>query len=201
MSGAELHRRSVQAAARAKIDAYFGEELNRRRGIREEGSELADDVLTSLLGATHEGRGFTNAQLLPLILLLLVGGNETTTSLIGNLVWRLLDLGLWHAVAATPGCVTRHRGEPAVRPSGARAVSHQHPPVALCGVELEAGSKVQGCTRPPTGTRRHGTDPDTFRLDRELDELKRGHLSFGLGQYLCPGAAWPGWRRGWRWTR
>jgi cytochrome P450 len=32
-------------------------------------------------------------------------------------------------------------------------------------------------------------DPDTFRLDRDYDDLRRRHLSFGVGLYLCPGAA------------
>ncbi len=181
---------AVQAAARAKIDGYFDEELNRRRGIRDGGGELADDVLTSLLGATHEGRGFTNAQLLPLILLLLVGGNETTTSLIGNLVWRLLDLGLWDAVAANPGLRDVAIDE-SLRydPPVLGLFRTNTRPVTLHGVELEAGSKVHGMYASANRDPEAWTDPDTFRLDREFDDLKRRHLSFGLGQYLCPGAA------------
>ena len=31
-------------------------------------------------------------------------------------------------------------------------------------------------------------DPDSFRLDRDLDNLRRQHMSFGVGLYLCPGA-------------
>ena len=91
---------AAQASARAKIDAFFGEELDRRRALPE--SNGPDDVLASLLQAENDGRPFTNEQLLPLILLLLVGGNETTTSLIGNLVWRLLDTGPWDQVVADP---------------------------------------------------------------------------------------------------
>ena len=30
-------------------------------------------------------------------------------------------------------------------------------------------------------------DPETFRLDREPEELRK-HLSFGLGVHFCPGA-------------
>ena len=32
------------------------------------------------------------------------------------------------------------------------------------------------------------SDPDSFRLDRDQDELRR-HLSFGLGHHFCPGAS------------
>ena len=31
-------------------------------------------------------------------------------------------------------------------------------------------------------------DPDTFRLDRDLNRLRQ-HLSFGFGTHVCPGAA------------
>ncbi|HEX4016549.1 MAG TPA: cytochrome P450 [Frankiaceae bacterium] len=181
---------AVQAAARAKIDDYFDAELNRRRALREAGDQPPDDILTSLLSAEHEGAGFTNEQLLPLILLVLVGGNETTTSLIGNLVWRLLDLGLWDAVSADPGLRDvaideSLRFDPPVL--GLFRTNKQ--PVCLHGTDLAPDSKVHGlyasANRDPQGWQ----DPDSFRLDRNLDELKRQHFSFGLGQYLCPGAA------------
>ncbi len=190
MAGQNAADVSVQSAARAKIDAYFGAELDRRRALHERGEPLPDDVLTSLLEARHEGQAFSNAQLLPLILLLLVGGNETTTSLIGNLVWRLLDLGLWDAVA----------GDPQLRDAAIEESLRFDPPVlglfrtnnratAVCGVPLPANSKVHGLYASANRDPSAWEDPDTFRLDRELDDLKRRHLSFGLGQYLCPGAA------------
>ena len=32
-------------------------------------------------------------------------------------------------------------------------------------------------------------DPNTFSLDRDVEELRRWHLSFGYGIHLCIGAA------------
>ena len=29
--------------------------------------------------------------------------------------------------------------------------------------------------------------PDEFRLDRDLDELRRRHVAFGVGHHFCPG--------------
>lgn len=181
---------AVQAAARAKIDDYFDAELDRRRAARAAGTALPDDVLTSLLDAENDGRPFTNAELLPLILLLLVGGNETTTSLIGNLVWRLLDLGLWDTVAADPA-LRDVAIEESLRydPPVLGLFRTNNRPVCLQGVDIPEGSKVHGMYASANRDPSAWEDPDTFRLDRNLDDLRRAHFSFGLAQYLCPGAA------------
>jgi cytochrome P450 len=189
MSAQNASDAAVQASARAKIDAYFGAELDRRRERRDRGEQLPDDILTALLEAQRDGRGFTNEELAPLIVLLLVGGNETTTSLIGNLVWRLLDFGLWQQVA----------DDPALRDVAVDESLRYDPPVlglfrtnkrptSICGVSLESDSKVHGLYASANRDPSAWDDPDTFRLDRPLDDLRRRHMSFGLGQYLCPGA-------------
>lgn len=190
MAGQNAADPAVQASARAKIDAYFGAELDRRRALAASGEALPDDVLTSLLNAEHDGRPFSNSELLPLILLLLVGGNETTTSLIGNLVWRLLDLGLWDQASA----------HPELRDVAIEESLRYDPPVLglfrtakrdtfLHDAEIPADSKVHGlyasANRDPTAW----DDPDTFRVDRDYDDLRRRHMSFGVALYLCPGAA------------
>jgi cytochrome P450 len=192
MSAQNASDAAVQASARSKIDGYFDAELDRRRAVLQAGEPLPDDVLTALIQAPNElagGRGFTNAELLPLILLLLVGGNETTTSLIGNLVWRLLDLGLWDEVVAHPD-----RRDAAVDES----LRYDPPvlglfrtntrPTTVCGAELPVDSKMHGLYASANRDPAAWEDPDTFRLDRPLDDLRRRHMSFGLGQYLCPGA-------------
>lgn len=187
MAGQNSADAAVQASARAKIDAFFQEQLGRRRGLPP--SERPDDVLTSLLEAEHEGRPFADDELLPLILLLLVGGNETTTSLIGNLVWRLLDGGFWSQVAA----------DPALRDVAIEESLRFDPPVlglfrtnkratSLHDVELPVDSKVHGLYASANRDPAAWDDPDSFRLDRDLDALRRRHMSFGVGLYLCPGA-------------
>ncbi|QKW33056.1 cytochrome P450 [Actinomadura sp. NAK00032] len=192
MAGQNAADPTVQGAARAKIDAYFGGILAERRETLGSGGPeaLPDDLLTALLTAENDGRPFTDEELLPLILLLLVGGNETTTSLIANAVWRLLDLGLWEEVRANP-----HLLDAAVEES----LRYDPPvlglyrtntrPVVLHGVEIPENSKVQGLYASANRDPGAWEDPDTFRLDRDLNDLRRRHLSFGVGQYFCPGAA------------
>jgi cytochrome P450 len=190
MAGQNAADPAVQGAARAKIDGYFDAELDARRAREAAGESLPDDVLTSLLHATNDGRPFTNAELLPLILLLLVGGNETTTSNIGNLVWRLLDLGLWKTVV----------DDPTLRDTAIEESLRFDPPVlglfrtntratAMHDVALDPDSKVHGLYASANRDPEAWNEPDEFRLDRDLDDLKRRHMSFGVAQYLCPGAA------------
>lgn len=190
MAGQNAADPAVQASARAKIDAYFTEELGRRRSVAESGGQLPNDVLTSLLTAKHSGRPFTDEQLLPLILLLLVGGNETTTTLIGNLVWRLLKLELWDKVA-TDESLRDAAIEESLRfdPPVLGLFRTNKQPTTLHGVELPANSKVHGLYASANRDPSAWDDADTFRLDRDLDDLKRRHMSFGVGIYLCPGAA------------
>ncbi|SNS52908.1 Cytochrome P450 [Actinomadura meyerae] len=192
MAGQNAADPAVQGAARAKIDAYFGGILaSRRETLAARGPEaLPDDLLTALLTAEHDGRPFTDEELLPLILLLLVGGNETTTSLIGNAVWRLLSLGLWEDVRANPDLVDA-AVEESLRydPPVLGLYRTNTRPVVLHGVEIPEKSKVQGLYASANRDPDAWEDPDTFRLDRDLNDLRRRHLSFGVGQYFCPGAA------------
>lgn len=192
MAGQNAADPQVQAAARAKIDAYFGAELaGRRKGLAAEGPEaLPDDLLTALLTAEHDGRPFRDEELLPLILLLLVGGNETTTSLLANAVWRLLELGLWEEVRERPELLDvaveeSLRYDPPVL--GLYRTNTR--PVTLHGVDIPEGSKVHGLYASANRDPGVWEDPDSFRLERDLGDLRRRHMSFGLGQYLCPGAA------------
>ncbi|TYK46802.1 cytochrome P450 [Actinomadura decatromicini] len=192
MAGQNAADPAVQGAARAKIDGYFSEVLEERRAVLASAGPdaLPDDLLTALLTAEHDGRPFTTEELLPLILLLLVGGNETTTSLIANAVWRLLDLGLWDDVRARPELVDA-AVEESLRydPPVLGLFRTNTRPVIMHGVEIPEGSKAHGLYASANRDPEAWDDPDTFRLDRDLADLRRRHMSFGAGQYLCPGAA------------
>lgn len=188
----------VQAAPRIKIDGYFSAELARRRNILHAaptdativGGVLDDDILTSLLLADNEGRPFTDDELLPLLLLLLVGGNETTTSLIGSLVWRLLDLGLWEQVVNDESLWDAAieeslRFDPPVMGMFRTAKGDQ----VVEGVLIPDEAKVEGLFASANRDAEFWDDPEAFRLDRDVSDLRRRHLSFGTGIWACPAAA------------
>ena len=117
---------------------------------------------------------------------LLVGGNETTTSLITNAVWRLLaEPQLWQALLNQPELVPRAleeslRFDPPVL-GLYRTVRRE---TTLHGVTMPANSKVMlhyaAANRDPSVFRQ----PNQFKLDRP----PKAALSVRLGVHFCLGA-------------
>ncbi len=148
------------------------------------------DLIDQLVEASEAGEGLTDAQVVGVVSQLLVGGNETTTSLITNCVWRLLE---------TPGAWSRLCASPALIPAAIEESLRFDPPVLglfrtttrevrLHGVTIPARAKVMlsyaAANRDPAVFQ----EPDRFRLDRPRSEASE-HLSFGLGVHFCLGAA------------
>ena len=64
------------------------------------------DLIDQLVEASELGDGLTDAQVVGVVSQLLVGGNETTTSLITNAIWRVLERPeLWATLRANPALV------------------------------------------------------------------------------------------------
>jgi cytochrome P450 len=61
--------------------------------------------------------------------------------------------------------------------------------VTIHDVEIPEGAKVMllygAANRDPEAF----PDPEVFSLDRDVNDLRRRHLAFGLGVHLCLGAA------------
>lgn len=153
------------------------------------GTVLPDDYLSRVLVAKVEGRYLSEAEMLNVCLAFLTGGQETTTNLIGNLLWRLLQVpARWEAVKADPRLI-----ETAVEESlryDPPVLAHFRTslcPVNVHGHELPAGSKlmfnIAGINREPAKF----ADAEDFRPDRPLAEARQ-HLSFGAGVHFCMGA-------------
>lgn len=143
-------------------------------------------LIRALVQAEADGRRLADDEILSVLTQLLVGGNETTTSLITNAVWRLLERpALWRRLAddvsLVPAAVEESlRFDPPVLGLFRNTTC----PVALHGVEIPAGSKVMlhygAANRDPAVF----ADADTFSLDRP----PKRHLAFGLGVHFCLGA-------------
>lgn len=192
----------ASAGPRQAFDDYFREIVAQRRaalvaaGVGEPcaehvGTVLPQDLVSSFVVATIDGRPLTDSELGWLLLLLLLGGNETSAALITNLVWRLLeDRSRWEAVLADRSLV-----DAAVEES----LRHDPPVLGLfrtptCDVELH-GERIAERTKTMLcfGAANHDPavhdDPDTFRLDRDLDAVRGASLTFGFGTHYCPGAS------------
>jgi cytochrome P450 len=180
----------LSAAPRAAFDSYFGDIIRARRATFDDGGALPDDLITSFIVADLDGRRLTDHELQWMLLLLLLGGNETSTALLTNLVWRLLqDRSRWEAVRADPALI-----DVAVEES----LRHDPPvlglfrtptrDVSVHGVTIPEKAKVMVCFGSANHDPEMFSDPEHYRLDRPFDETKR-HLTFGFGAHYCPGAA------------
>jgi cytochrome P450 len=176
---------------RKELEAFFIEQLDQRRALRAAGEPLPDDLMGALLVAADDApRPIVDSDLLSVLLQLLVGGNETTTSLITNCVWRLLqERERWEQVCADPSLVELALEESLRFDAPVLGLFRTNTrPVTLHDVEIPEDSKVMllysAANRDPAVFE----DPDSFRLDRDIEHLRRRHLAFGSGVHFCLGA-------------
>jgi len=163
-----------------EIVAYFEEIIARRRDRPEE------DRLSALLAAEEEGDKLTHDELIGTLMLLLVAGNETTRSLIGNGMLALLK---------NPAQLQRLRDRPELLDSAIDELLRYDSPVQFIirvvmedaefkGRRLRAGQKmmilVGAANRDPAVF----PNPDSFDIERHPNR----HVSFGQGPHFCVGA-------------
>ena len=154
------------------------------------GTVLPDDFLSDMVCATVLGRRLARGEQHMLLTSLLQGGNETTTFLITNCIWRLLEVPeRWEQVKTNPDTLITVATEETLRhdPPNLGLWRTTKCPVHLHGETMPANSKVQmsyaSANRDPSVF----STPEQFRLDRPLNELRR-HMAFGVGAHSCPGS-------------
>ena len=178
-------KRRQQAAklalsAVSNISVYFHTLLDQRRS-----QPLGTDLISRLLAANEDH--LRDNELVWLCLALLVGGNETTTHLLGNLCIALMDHPDQHELV---------RSHPELMIPAIEETLRYDPPVqsvfrtAAADVEVGAtviprGSRVQLSFAAANRDPRRYPDPDRFWVQREPDTA---HLSFGSGIHFCIGA-------------
>ena len=144
-----------------------------------------DNLIATLVRARQGDRGLDDEEIQGVLSQLLVGGNETTTSAITNLVWRLLERPvLWDRVVQESGCRERALEE-SLRfdPPVLALYRNTTCAVTLHGVTIPAGSKVMMYYAAANRDPRVWETPDEFIIDRT-----GRHMSFGLGVHFCLGA-------------
>jgi cytochrome P450 len=167
--------------AAANIFALFAELLEARR------RDPRDDLMGALLAAEVDGERLTDEELLGFCFLLLIAGNDTTTSLLGNgaeLLARHPDQrdALAGDPSLIPGAVEemlRIESPTQVLPRTAMRDSEFH------GVVIPAGSRVMLIWGAANLDDREFSDPERFDIRRRIVR----HLGFGHGTHFCMGAA------------
>ena len=186
--------------ARRAMTAYTQGEVAWRReamadadvaaGVDPVGSVVPAGLLSHL--ACHpleDGTWMPDHEVAGMVSQLLVAGHETTTSLITNAVWRLLeDRSRWERLVAEPTLVPNVIEE-SLRfdPPVLGLCKTNNRPITRHGVEIEQDSKVMVLYASANRDEATFDRPDVFVMDRPLLESKR-HLSFGWGTHFCLGA-------------
>jgi len=176
---AEVILRSQKALL--ELRAYFREIFaERRRDPRE-------DLITALVQAEEQGDRLTEEELLSTCVSILIGGHETTTSLLTSATWLLLT---------HPESLNKLRETPSLLPGAVEEFLRYESPfqrltrVATQDVEIEGQAIRQGQTvmcllgaanRDP----KQFPDPDCFDIQRAPNK----HLAFAHGIHFCLGAA------------
>ncbi len=180
MSGIDPERVRRQMALLDEMHAYLiplAEE--RRKSPRE-------DLLTGLVRAEHEGSKLSHDEMLSMLVLLLVAGNETTTTLIGNAVQEL---------AAHPEAQRRVRAEPELLPRAIEEVLRFASPVQFAPRRATRAMDLHGVAIREedvllcwlgSANRDETIFPDPERFDVARDP--NPHLAFGFGIHYCVGA-------------
>lgn len=185
---------------REEVRAFTLAEVQRRRAATEAadlgpdedpvGTVVPDGILSQLCCHPLEDGSFaTDEEVTGLVSMMLVAGHETTTSLITNSVWRLLeDRTRWERLVADPSLIPQ-AVEESLRydPPVLGNYRTNNAPVDRHGVHIPADSKVLYLVGPANRDAELFDDPDEFRCDRPLLETRR-HFSFGWGRHFCLGA-------------
>jgi cytochrome P450 len=174
--------REIQEANRAahELDDYFRGVIQARR------LEPRDDLISTLVRTEESGDTLTQDELLVMLRLLLIAGNETTTNLIGNGMLALLR---------HPDQFQKLRDNPDLMETAVEEMLRYDTPVQLdfrtALEEVEVGgrriARGQGIMLL-LGAANH--DPAVFEHPERFDITRRdaSHLSFGRGVHHCLGA-------------
>ena len=178
---------SQYADTQAEFMGYMLNHLQQRRADIAANTSVPDDLLSLIAGAHYpDGVQVPEADALSMLTQLLVGGNETTTSLITNMVWRLLQQPEHWAAVKQDTQLIEAAVEESLRydPPVLGLYRNTRCPVSLHTVDIPEGSKVLMNYAAANRDASVFHDPDRFDLQRE----RKRHMSFGLGTHFCLGA-------------
>jgi len=160
--------------------AYF------RDAVREQRERPRDGLVSALLAAEIDGDRFTEDEVIANVIVTMVGGQETTTNLIGNGIVTLLR---------NPEPMARLREDPALITSAVEELLRYESPsqhtARLAPEDVTLGGKLIRKRQAVIAVMAAGNrDPERFpepdRLD--LGRTDNRHLAFGWAAHFCFGA-------------
>ncbi len=160
--------------------AYF------RNAVQEHRKHPQDDLISALLRAEHEGDCLTEEEVVANSIMLMTGGQETTTNLIGNGMLTLLH---------HPDQLEKLRADQSLIPSAIEELLRYESPIqytsrlALDDVEM-GGETIRKRQAVIVVMGAANRDPERFPDPDRLDISRQDnrHLAFAWGPHFCFGA-------------
>ena len=173
-------KQAVADAASAEVDETLAPVIAQLE------HEPDDTLLSSMVNTQVDGQRLTRAEIQSNLKVMIVGGLQATTDLIG--------LSLW-AILSHPEQFEEVRADPTLVDPAIEEAARWHSPVGtstrqttrateLGGVQLEQGSLVAAVLASANRDERNWQDPDRYDIHRR----EGGHLAFATGPHLCIGA-------------
>jgi cytochrome P450 len=160
--------------------AYF------RAAIQEHREHSRDDVINALVTAEQDGDCLTEEEIVANCILVMVGGQETTTNLIGNGMLALLR---------HPDQLEKLRADPSLIPSAVEELLRYESPIQhtarLAPYDVMLSGKTIGKHQTVIAVMGAANrDPEQFYEPDRLDICRQGnrHVAFAYGSHFCFGA-------------
>jgi cytochrome P450 len=153
--------------------------------VQQHREEPRDDVIGRLVTGTVDGVGLTDEEVISFLRLLLPAGAETTSRLMGSMLFALLvERERFERVRADRGLVPWAIEETLRWETPVLFVARLTTrPTEISGQPIDTGKMVSAVIASANRDETHFADPDRFDLDRRADD----HLSFGFGRHFCLG--------------
>ncbi len=163
------------------LDHYFRRDLGRLR------ANVGDDLVSGLLTAEIDGERLSDDEIVGFLFLLALAGGETTTKLIGNMIYSLCRHPDQKAKLLADESLTANAVEEALRfdTSTQQMTRTLTRDCELHGRTMQAGKKVALIIASGNRDDREFRNPDQFDVTRKIPRI----LSFGHGAHLCVGAS------------
>jgi cytochrome P450 len=152
----------------------------------ERAANLQDDLISSFIQAEIGGEKLSRIEVIQMSILLLIGGVETTTNLLGTVLVEL---------KRHPETYARVRADPALIPALIEEVLRYNPPVQIIfrhtmedtelgGIAIPKGSTVMPLLASANRDEDKFADAERFNIDRTIEVPL---MSFGQGPHFCLG--------------
>ncbi len=162
------------------LSSYMNELMRRRA------AEPRDDLVSDMMRLKAEGAALGDGEISNNLQGLLIGGNLTTTDLIGNAIWLLLK---------HPQELAKLKADPALINNAVEEVLRYESPVDITGRIAPRDMEVGGCPVKQSQSlfmslRGANRDPAAFPDPHRFDVARKDapHVAFGGGLHLCIGA-------------